>query len=162
MARTMGLRVLHGEADPSGHALMELWRGVHRSLGLGPSRDPSLPAGERRWNHVEALADALVACAPAVVVLEDLHWADQSVGCSELRRAVGLGGRDRPTGSDAERARINVVRSLRRAIAAIADRAPMLGAHLEGAVRTCRHCIYLPEPSGALSWRVDLADRTSS
>ena len=72
----------------------------------------------------------------------------------ELKRAVGLGGRDRPSGSDAERARINVVRSLRRAIAAIADQAPLLGAHLDGAVRTGRHCIYLPEPSAALSWRV--------
>jgi hypothetical protein len=49
----------------------------------------------------------------------------------ELKRAVGLGGRDRPTGSDVERARINVVRSLRRAIAAVAVQAPLLGAHLD-------------------------------
>ena len=76
----------------------------------------------------------------------------------ELKRAVGLGGRDRPTGSDAERARINVVRSLRRAIAAITVQAPLLGAHLEESVRTGGHCIYLPEPSAALSWRVDTAD----
>ena len=65
----------------------------------------------------------------------------------ELKRAVGLGGRDRPTGSDAERARVNVVRSLRRAIAAVADQAPLLGAHLEESVRTGGHCIYLPEPA---------------
>ena len=61
MARTMGLEVLHGEAAPSGHAPMELWRGVHRSLGLEPSRDPSLPAEEQRWDHLESLADALAA-----------------------------------------------------------------------------------------------------
>ena len=36
----------------------------------------------------------------------------------ELRRAVGLRGRDRPVGSGAERARVNVARSLRRAIQA--------------------------------------------
>ncbi len=73
----------------------------------------------------------------------------------ELKRAVGLGGRDRPTGSDAERARINVVRSLRRAIAAVAVQAPLLGAHLDESVRTGGHCIYLPDPAAALSWRVE-------
>ena len=72
----------------------------------------------------------------------------------ELKRAVGLGGRDRPTGSDAERARVNVVRNLRRSIAAVSAQAPLLGAHLEAAVRTGRHCIYLPEPASALSWTV--------
>jgi tetratricopeptide (TPR) repeat protein len=73
----------------------------------------------------------------------------------ELKRAVGLGGRDRPTGSDAERARVNVVRSLRRAIAAVADQAPLLGAHLEDSVRTGGYCVYLPAPTVALSWTVD-------
>ena len=75
----------------------------------------------------------------------------------ELRRAVGLGGRDRPTGSDAERARINVARSLRRAIAAISDQSPLLGAHLTDSVRTGGHCMYLAEPTAALSWTVDPA-----
>lgn len=72
----------------------------------------------------------------------------------ELKRAVGLGGRDRPTGSDAERARVNVVRSLRRTITAIGQQAPLLGAHLDESVRTGRHCIYLPEPGSALHWAV--------
>ena len=80
----------------------------------------------------------------------------------ELKRAVGLGGRDRPTGSDAERARINVARSLRRAIAAITVQAPLLGTHLEESVRTGRQCLYLPEPSVALSWRVDTTDGPTS
>lgn len=76
----------------------------------------------------------------------------------ELRRAVGLGGRDRPTGSDTERARINVVRSLRRAIAAVAVQAPLLGAHLDESVRTGGRCLYLPDPAAAMSWRVDSPD----
>jgi hypothetical protein len=76
----------------------------------------------------------------------------------ELKRAVGLGGRDRPTGSDVERARINVVRSLRRAIAAIAVQAPLLGAHLDDSVRTGGRCIYLPDPAAAMSWRVDTTE----
>lgn len=43
---------------------------------MEPFRDPTLPAEVRRWDHLEALADALSPCAPALVVLEDLHWSD--------------------------------------------------------------------------------------
>lgn len=72
----------------------------------------------------------------------------------ELRRAVGLGGRDRPSGSGAERARVNVTRNLKRAIAALAAVSPALGAHLERSVRTGRYCAYEPEPAAALAWSV--------
>jgi hypothetical protein len=74
---------------------------------------------------------------------------------SELQQAVGLGGRDRPVGSSAEKARINVARSLRRAIAAVAVAAPSLGSHLEVSIRTGRACRYAPDPAVALSWTVE-------
>jgi hypothetical protein len=74
--RSNGMRVLRGEADASSRPPMELWRGIYRALGIVPDGDPSLPAAERRWEHLESLADALASCAPAVVVLDDLHWAD--------------------------------------------------------------------------------------
>ena len=61
------MRVLRGEADRTWREPMELWRGVHRSLGIEPFRDPTLPAEARRWDHLESLADALSACAPALV-----------------------------------------------------------------------------------------------
>jgi hypothetical protein len=73
---------------------------------------------------------------------------------AELRRAVGLGGRDRPQGSGDERARVNVARTLRRAIAAIERAVPDLGAHLSVSVRTGRFCAYDPEPAAALHWDV--------
>jgi hypothetical protein len=72
----------------------------------------------------------------------------------ELRRAVGLGGRDRPQGSGAEKARINVARSLRRAIAAVGAAVPDLGAHLAVSVRTGHRCAYAPEPAAALRWTI--------
>ncbi len=72
----------------------------------------------------------------------------------ELGRAVGLGGRDRPQGATDERARVNVTRSIKRAIAAVATRAPDLGAHLEVSVRTGRQCRYQPDPAVALTWEV--------
>ncbi|GAA1857833.1 AAA family ATPase [Pseudonocardia ailaonensis] len=91
MARADGSRVLRGEADPTGHQPMELWRGVARALGVEPSTDESLPAEVRRWDHLETLGDALTACAPALVVLEDLHWADASAiwVLAQLPRTLG-------------------------------------------------------------------------
>ena len=80
---------------------------------------------------------------------------------SELRRAVGLHGHDRPNNAGAERARINVARSLRRAIDAVRAVAPGLGAHFDVSVRTGRFCSYAPEPSTALTWRVELEPVTS-
>ena len=74
---------------------------------------------------------------------------------SELRRAVGLHGRDRPNNEGAERARINVARSLRRAIDAVRVVVPGLGAHFDVSVRTGRMCSYAPEPSAAIAWLVD-------
>ena len=49
---------------------------------------------------------------------------------------MGLGGRDRPTGSAAERARVNVTRALRTAIDRVTEHDPGLGHHLRTCVRT--------------------------
>ena len=118
---------------------------------LGPSLDARAKREYRRRLHeLQAeVDDAETAHDP--VRAEQAHVEMEAL-LRELRRAVGLGGRDRPTGSDAERARINVVRSIRRTISAVALQAPLLGAHLEVSVRTGRHCIYLPEPGSAMSW----------
>ena len=75
----------------------------------------------------------------------------------ELGRAVGLAGRDRPQGATHERARVNVTRSIRRAIGAVAAAAPALGAHLEVSVRTGAQCRYQPDPAAALTWEVSAA-----
>jgi hypothetical protein len=61
----------------------------------------------------------------------------------ELARAVGLGGRDRATGS-AERARINATRTIKDAIARIARADRELGHHLAVSVRTGAYCCYDP------------------
>jgi hypothetical protein len=76
---------------------------------------------------------------------------------AELRRAVGLGGRDRPSASSVEKARINVARSVRRAIASVGTALPALGAHLEVSIVTGRCCRYAPEPATALRWTVERA-----
>jgi predicted ATPase len=68
----------------------------------------------------------------------------------ELARAVGLGGRDRPTASQAERARQNVGRALHKAVRRIAAALPELGAHLERAIHTGVFCSYRPDPEPAV------------
>jgi tetratricopeptide (TPR) repeat protein len=72
----------------------------------------------------------------------------------ELARAVGLGGRDRPSGSAAERARVNATRAIRGAIKRIEECDPALGRHLDRAVRTGSFCAYDPSPQDEVSWEL--------
>ncbi len=72
----------------------------------------------------------------------------------ELSRAVGLGGRDRPTGSASERARASVTRAIREAVTRIAEHHPSLGTHLDRAVRTGTFCAYLPDSQASTSWEL--------
>lgn len=63
---------------------------------------------------------------------------------AELARAIGLGGRDRRAGSTAERARINVQRRLKAAVAAIGAQSKAIEAHLERSLKTGTFCSYDP------------------
>jgi hypothetical protein len=71
---------------------------------------------------------------------------------TELARAVGLGGRDRRAASHAERARLNVTRAIRAAVANLARANPALGRHLAATIRTGRYCAYLPDPRAPIAW----------
>lgn len=63
---------------------------------------------------------------------------------AELSEAFGLGGRQRRSKSASERARVNVQRRLKDAIARIAEQSPTAGRHLEWAVKTGTFCVYDP------------------
>jgi hypothetical protein len=71
---------------------------------------------------------------------------------AELRRATGLAGRPRRASADAERARVNVTRTLRAAIARITRAAPIAGAHLDSSVRAGIVCRYQPATGGPDRW----------
>jgi len=126
------------------------------AAGLGPSLDAQAKRAYRQ-RLLELQVEVDDAARVNDLVRGERAHAEIDALLRELRRAVGLGGRDRPTGSDAERARINVARSLRRAITAVTDQAPLLGTHLAESVRTGGQCIYLPEPEAAMSWTVESA-----
>ena len=85
------------------------------------------------------------------VAAERIHNERQALA-GELRRATGLAGRPRRTSADAERARVNVTRTVRAAIARIAKAAPVAGAHLDSSIRTGIMCRYQPAPGGPDSW----------
>jgi hypothetical protein len=77
---------------------------------------------------------------------------DELVG--QLARAFGLGGRDRRAASTTERARLNVTRALRAAVARIVDALPGAGAVLDRRIRTGHYCAYEPAESDPIRWIV--------
>jgi len=70
-----------------------------------------------------------------------------------LASAVGLGGRDRKTSSDAERARSAVTKCVKNAIQKIGDVIPSLGYHLAARIKTGYFCSYNPHPDRPLTWK---------
>jgi predicted ATPase len=70
--------------------------------------------------------------------------AERDALVEELKRATGLGGRPRRSGSPAEKARVNVTRTIRHAIGELGSRAPDVAAHLEESIVTGVSCCYEP------------------
>lgn len=62
-----------------------------------------------------------------------------------LAQAFGLGGRKRPVAAAAERARVNVQRRLRDAIARVEKQHEALGRHLRWTIKTGSYCRYDPD-----------------
>jgi hypothetical protein len=60
----------------------------------------------------------------------------------ELSRAFGLGGRERGSGSAAERARVNVRRRLQDAMERIGKQLPDAGKYLKNTIKTGSYCKY--------------------
>lgn len=72
---------------------------------------------------------------------------------TELKRAVGLGGRDRRAASASERARLNATRAIKAAIERISEKHPSLASHLGATIRTGTFCSYHPDPRVPVSWQ---------
>jgi hypothetical protein len=72
----------------------------------------------------------------------------------ELARAFGIGGQPRRAASTAEKARLNVTRALRAAVAHIADALPDAGAVLDRRLRTGLFCAYEPHRDDDVLWSV--------
>jgi hypothetical protein len=69
-----------------------------------------------------------------------------------LAQGTALGGRNRTTGSHAERARVAVRKAIVAALARIAETDPWLGRHLRDRVRTGFECRYESDPDHPVRW----------
>jgi tetratricopeptide (TPR) repeat protein len=91
------------------------------------------------WNDVERV---------------DRLKSEEEALAHELGAAFGLGGRDRPAASAAERARVNVTRAIRSALDRIGEQSESLGRHFDATIRTGTFCSYGPDPRAPITWRL--------
>lgn len=140
-----------GEARPVRHARDD---GLHpNSSDLGPALDQEAVT-QYRQRIVDLSDDLQEALAWSDLERATLARLEMDQISAELSRSVGLGGRGRPQSSDAERARVNVTKSLRAAIRRITSALPAAGEHLQSSVSTGRYCAYRPDPSSNIKWTV--------
>jgi hypothetical protein len=71
-----------------------------------------------------------------------------------LADAVGLGGRTRRAGSQAERARSAITKRIKVSINKIGEAIPPLGRHLAVRVKTGYFCSYHPHPDRPVVWKL--------
>ena len=121
--------------------------------GMGPVLDAAARDAYRR--RVAALTARLDAADRAGDSAAAEHIeAERRALLAELRRAAGLGGRGRMVAPEAERARVNVTRTLRATIERIAPAAPHAAAHLRASIRTGQACRSQPAPGGPARWHL--------
>jgi hypothetical protein len=152
VAAVDGTGVIGGGIEHSGGQETQGSFGVQG--GAGPALDAT--AKNEYRGRVAALEEELAGAearrdeAAARRVQAELDFVRR-----ELTTAVGIGGRDRETGSHAERARINVTRAVRATIKRIAGYDAPLGAELQQGVRTGTFCVYAPDALHPLRWTVE-------
>lgn len=126
--------------------------------GVAASKDEPVLDDAGRAAYRRRLSELDVELDAADRVGDSAHAehleAERTAIVAEVRHASGLGGRPRAISNDAERARINVTRTLRTAIERIGEAAPRCAAHLEGSIRTGRACRYEPGAGGPSRWQV--------
>jgi hypothetical protein len=164
---TKGMRYL---ADVVGHPgverhvldLVDLVEGVaaadtgidrHKLGNAGELLDPQSRTLYRR--RVAELRDEV---EDALAVEDDERaakvQADLDALIAELARGFGLSGRERKASNAAEKARLNVTRALRTAIAKLAEALPGPGAVLDRRVKTGVFCAYESSPDDDILWSV--------
>jgi len=121
--------------------------------GMGPALDAA--ARDAYRVRLDALTAGLDAADRAGdrAAAEKIE-AERNAVLAELRRAAGLGGRDRVFAPEAERARVNVTRKLRGTIERVAASAPRAAAHLRASVRTGGACRYESASGGPSRWHL--------
>ena len=124
--------------------------GAGVDAGLPVLDETAKQAYRRRLIDIdEDIADADAAND---IARAELARRDREYLVAELRRAVGLGGRDRTVSDDGERARVSATRSIRYSLERLAEFAPAVAAHLQQHVRTGTFCSYEPDALHRVVW----------
>jgi hypothetical protein len=124
-------------------AAVELVGGIPTPTAPDPVLDePARRAYRQRLAELDAALEGAAARGDATAAggLED----ERAALVAELKRAAGLAGRPRAFSDEAERARVNVTRTIRQALHRILAADPDAGRHLLGSVRTGIRCVYQP------------------
>ena len=136
--------------------------------GLAPCAEDELPTGLLDgWPLLDARAKAeyrnrIAALRGEMARAEDNNQLDRASEAraelaelaARLTAAVGLGGRDRKAGSDAERARSAVTKRIKESIARIREALPELGDHFATRIKTGYLCSYIPGPGAGPRWKM--------
>lgn len=132
--------------DPNG--IERRWLG-----DAGPLADSRARAAYR--HRIEELrAEIDDAFAAEQIEVAEARQAELDLIVVQLAQSFGLGGRERRAASAAERARLNVTRALRAAIAKVVEGLPGPGAVLDQRVRTGLYCAYDGAPEDEVRWIV--------
>jgi hypothetical protein len=119
--------------------------------GQMPLLDPQAKAAYTR--RLDGLRDELAEAENNSDIGRAAQAREEMARIAEqLAAAVGLGGRDRPAGSDAERARLAVTKSIKAAVEKIRGSDPALARHLSTSIKTGYFCSYTPDPVQPVSW----------
>jgi tetratricopeptide (TPR) repeat protein len=166
MRHTKGLAYLadlvaHPSAERHALDLVDLVEGVPAEPGVDRRRlgDAGTLLDARSRDAYRRRAAALRDEVEDALAVEDddraaAAQAELDTLVAELARAFGLGGRERRASSVAEKARLNVTRALRAAVATLSDALPDAGAVLDRRVRTGLFCAYEPHPDDEVLWSV--------
>jgi AAA ATPase domain len=118
---------------------------------LGPMLDATAKAAyKRRLAELRLQADeahALDNHERAADIEQEMSFIAR-----ELAHAVGLGGRDRRPGSEAERARVSVTNAIRATLKRIGAEHPSLARYLAGTIKTGCFCRFAPDPRFPGEW----------
>ena len=134
-------------------------------MPLVPGRTDSCPMLVRSWTrrprpNTSSRLDDLRRDLEEAERFNDPARAEQARSemdalAEQLASAVGLGGRNRRIGSEAERARSAVTKRIKSSINRIGEAIPSLGSHLAARVKTGYFCSYNPQPDRPVGGNFD-------
>jgi tetratricopeptide (TPR) repeat protein len=148
LALDLAVQVSNGAADTTGALDRERLASMtsRSDVGFGAILDPTAKAAYRK--RVEELRSEITEAERFSDVgrMEKAREEMEYIG-DQLRAATGIGGRDRPHGSLAERARLTVTKGVRSALQMLAELDPELGHYLTACIKTGTYCSYTPPPA---------------